>query len=165
MPEPQVADHGALAVPRKIAAQFQERDVFVTEALDIDAANDAELRRVAGKIGGAGKLEERRRIEGDIGEELRETGCVEKSLRVERASALEIRRVLFPAPVRAPGESAQVIRPGALINVERLIRPLGGEGQVRYFVIAATQSFAGEDRFRMDGFELRKVPGEFYLER
>src|SRR5882724_252996 len=60
MAEPQLADHGALAVPRKIRGQFQERNGFVTEALDIDAADDTDLRRVRREIGGPGKLEERR---------------------------------------------------------------------------------------------------------
>ena len=68
MAKPQLADHGALAVPRKIGGQFKERNVFVIETLDIDPADNAEFRRIAGEIGRAGKFEERRRIEGDVGE-------------------------------------------------------------------------------------------------
>ena len=60
MAESQLADHGALAVPRKIRGQFQERNGFVTEALDVDAADDTDLRRVRREIGGARKLEKRR---------------------------------------------------------------------------------------------------------
>src|SRR5205823_12777520 len=41
MTETQLADHGALAVPRKIRGQFQERNRFVTEVLDVNAADDA----------------------------------------------------------------------------------------------------------------------------
>ena len=60
MAQTELADHGAVAVPGKVSGQFEKRHALVTEALHVDAANEAELRRGPGKIRRTGKLEKRR---------------------------------------------------------------------------------------------------------
>ena len=136
MTNAQLANHAALAIPGKIRVELQERNIFVTEALDVDAADEADLRRVVGEIGRAGKLEERRRIQRYVREQ-RETGGVEKTFRVQRAAALEVGRFVLPIPTGAAGKIPDVVRPRALLDLQSLVRPFRGDGQVRHFVITA----------------------------
>ena len=165
MPEPQIADHPALAVPGKIGGQFQEGHGFVTESLGGDAADHADLRFFLGEIRSTGKLEERRRVESRVREQLRETHRLQKAFRVECAPALKVSGSGFAAPSGAPGKIPGVIGPAALIDLERLVRPLAGEGKIRHLVIAAPEPVSLQGRFGMDGIEPGKVAGEFHLQR
>src|SRR5204862_2389536 len=112
-----------------------------------------------------GKLEKRRRIEGQFREPLRKTGGLEKALCVEGTASLKIGRFGFTAPVGPARKRSKIVRPGALIDAEGLVRPFRDDGKIRHFVIAAAQALAIQDRFRMDSLKPRWVAGEFDLER
>src|SRR2546430_7417982 len=84
---------------------------------------------------------------------------------VERAAALEVSRFCSQIPARAPGKISDAVRPRALLDLQRVVRPVRGDRQVRHFIIAATQTFAAQSRLGVDRLELRKVAAELHLER
>src|SRR5205814_661665 len=105
------------------------------------------------------------RVEGPVREQLRDPDRLQKALRIKRAPALELGGLAFSAPGGSPGKIPGVIGPAALIDLERLAGPLGGEGKIRHLVIAAPEPVSLQSRFGVDGFESGKVAGEFHLER
>ena len=165
MAQPKAAQHAPRAIPGKISGQLQERDGPVGEVFDDRTADHAHARRRLGKISGSGKLDQGRGGEGEIGQQLPETESVEKSLSVQRASRLKIGRFGFAAPTRPARKIADTIIPIAAGNVERLIRPLRGEGQVLHFVGAALQAIGVQSCLGPGGLELGKVARKFYLQR
>ena len=66
-------------------------------------------------------------------------------------------------PIRAAGKTAHAITPFAMCNIQVLVVPFGGRGEVSHFVAAPLQSIAAEGRLYARLLDLGDVTAKFYL--
>src|ERR1051326_413272 len=165
MTDAQLVDECAFAIPRKIGGEIGERDVFVRERSKRSGPDDVRPKVLGAEIHRTGDFDQRGRIEVHIFEELSGTESRKKCFQIEAALNLEFGGVAFPIPIAIAGETAPGVAPLAMRDIQPLVVPFCGSGEVSNFVAAALQSLSTHRRLDSSLFDFRDVSAELHLQR
>src|SRR5207245_2545467 len=108
----------------------------------------------------AGNLDQGRRLKFRAGEPSAQAKSVKKCLQIQTAARFEVGGVGFRVPISAPGKTAVAVAPFAMCNVQVLIIPFGGSGQISHFVSAALQSVPVQGCLHVRLFDFGDVSAE-----
>src|SRR6266446_8469586 len=165
MPDAQIVDECAFAIPRKIGGEIGERHAFVRERSNSSVPDDVRPKLLGAEIHRTGDCDQRRRIELRVFERFPETECSKKCFQIETALNLEFGSVAFPIPIATAGETALAVAPLAMRDIQPLVVPFCGSGEVSNFVAAALQSLPAQRRLDSGFFDFRDVSAELHLQR
>ena len=161
MAHPQVANHCALTVPRKIGSEIGERHRLVVELPKSGVPDDFWPKFSWPEIYRPGDFDQRRRVKFRAGERFPQAQSIKKRLQIQGAAYLEIGVVTFPVPISASDETALAVAPFAMCDVQVLIIPFSGGGQISYFIAAALQSVPVQRRLYVRLFDFCDVSAKF----
>jgi len=86
---------------------------------------------------------------------------IEKSLQIQAAAHLKIHGAAFRVPIGASGKTAHAVTPFAMCDIQVLVIPFDGSGQVAHFVVAPFQSIAAQRRLYARLLDFCDVSAEF----
>src|SRR5260370_40864516 len=121
MPDAQLVDKCAFAIPRKIGGEIGERHVFVRERSKSSVADDVRPKSLGAEIQRTSDFDQRWRIELRVFERLPEAESSKKCLQIETALNLEFGGVAFPIPIATPGGTAPGVAPLAMLVIQPLL--------------------------------------------
>src|SRR5207249_3622760 len=165
MADAQLVDECAFAIPRKIGGEIGERHVFVRERSKSSVPDDVRPKLLSAEIHRTSDFDQRGRIELRIFERLAETESSKKCFQIKAALNLEFGGVAFPIPIAAAGETAPAVAPLAMRDIQPLVVPFCGSGEVSNFVAVALQSLTVQRRLNSSLFDFRDVSAELHLQR
>src|SRR5215471_10650668 len=165
MVDAQLVDECAFAIPRKIGGEIGERHVFVRERSKSSVSDNVRPKLLGAEIHRAGDFDQRGRIELRVFERFPETESCKKCFQIEAALNLEFGGVAFPIPIAAAGETAPAVAPLAMRDIQPLVVPFCGSGEVSSFVAAALQSLPAQRRLDSSLFDFRDISAELHLQR
>ena len=164
MSQAQVPDQCALAVPGKISCEIRERDFFVGESAKSNVSNDARLEAIRPKIVPSRKPRPQAALE--IQCSASGSPSPNASRKAFKSRLLRVWKLaLLPCTFQfgAACKTAHVIAPFAMCDIQLLVVPFCGHGEVSHFVAAPLQSITAECRLDARLLDLGDVAAKFYL--
>ena len=165
MAHAQLVNECSFAIPRKIRTKIGERHIFIRKRSKSSVPDDVGSNLLRTEIYRTCDFDERRRTEFRFFERFAQTESIKKCLQIEAALNLEFGDFAFPIPIGTTGDTAPVVAPLIMCNIQPLIVPFCGSGRVSYFIAVALQSVPAQRRLDSSLFDFRNVSGEFHLQR